>query len=159
MSEEERQKLKSEALRAKASDSDMVETIMPSGRIVPEQFELLGKLGEGGMGVVYKARNVFTDVIVAIKLVRANSNDTVLQRFQREAKATCSLSHPNVVKVLDFGIFKGTPFLVMEYLAGQTLADRLERRGALGVAESVSIFRNVCAGLARAHSAGLFIAI
>ena len=96
-------------------------------------YEILGPLGAGGMGEVYRARDARLDRIVAIKILPAHvaADLTLKQRFEREAKALAALSHPNICAVFDVGLANteqgGVDFLVMEYLQGETLAQRLGR--------------------------------
>ncbi|MCJ7432961.1 MAG: SUMF1/EgtB/PvdO family nonheme iron enzyme [Anaerolineales bacterium] len=93
-------------------------------------YQILEKLGEGGMATVYKAHDTHLDREVAIKIIRREAFppdqlDTILKRFEREAKALGGLSHPNIVSVIDYGEYEGSPYLVMVYLPGGTLKDRL----------------------------------
>ena len=96
----------------------------PSVRI--PGYEVLGELGRGGMGVVYKARQQSLDRIVAIKMVLAASHAgaTAISRFLQEAKTIALLKHPHVVQVYDYGSHEGKPFFSLEYLEGGSLADR-----------------------------------
>jgi WD40 repeat protein/tRNA A-37 threonylcarbamoyl transferase component Bud32 len=94
------------------------------------RYEILEELGEGGMAVVYRANDSRLDRDVAIKVIRkgafpADHIDRILKRFEREAKALARLSHPNIMKVLDYGEHEGSPFLVMEYLPGGTLKKKM----------------------------------
>src|SRR5882724_6365743 len=88
-------------------------------------YEILGALGAGGMGEVYKARDTRLDRTVALKIL-PSSDEERRQRFAREAKAIAALSHPNICTLHDVGHQDGTDFLVVEYLEGETLADRLK---------------------------------
>jgi serine/threonine protein kinase len=95
-----------------------------------DRYTILSPLGKGGMAIVYKAHDTRLDRDVAIKMIRLDAfplehQKRLLERFKREAKVSASLSHPNIVKVLDYGEEDGTPFLVMDYLPGGTLKDRL----------------------------------
>ncbi|MFY7953618.1 MAG: protein kinase domain-containing protein, partial [Armatimonadaceae bacterium] len=95
-------------------------------------YEILSKLGEGGMADVYLGRDVLLDHRVAIKFIRSvRVTDRV--RFLAEAQALASVRHPNVVRVVTFGDAGDTPYLVMEYLAGGSLADRLKSGGRLPI--------------------------
>jgi len=94
------------------------------------RYQILEVLGEGGMATVYKAYDTRLEREVAIKVIRREAfppdeMDTLLKRFEREAKSLGRLSHPNIVGVIDYGDFEGSPFLVMVYLSGGTLKDRL----------------------------------
>src|SRR6266481_4726218 len=92
-------------------------------------YEVLAPLGAGGMGEVYKAKDTRLDRTVAIKVLPSHlsSSEEVRQRFEREAKTISSLSHPHICALYDVGNQDGVEYLVMEYLAGETLADRLAR--------------------------------
>src|SRR5512135_2705512 len=94
------------------------------------RYHILEQLGEGGMATVYRAYDTRLERDVAIKVIRTDQFapailERVLKRFEREAKALARLSHPNIVKVLDFGEHEGSPYLVLEYLPGGTLKERL----------------------------------
>ena len=97
-------------------------------------YEIVAAIGAGGMGEVYKARDTRLDRVVAVKVLPAHvAGDPALkQRFEREAKTLAALSHPHICPVFDVGQQGGVDFLVMEYLEGQTLAERLEK-GALAL--------------------------
>src|SRR5262245_36628748 len=97
-------------------------------------YEIVAPLGAGGMGEVYRARDVRLDRSVAIKVLPARfaANAEVRQRFEREAKAVSSLNHPHICTLHDVGSENGVDFLVMELVEGETLAERL-KRGALPI--------------------------
>src|SRR5579872_2354810 len=92
-------------------------------------YEILGELGAGGMGEVYRARDTRLDRTVAIKVLpeHLSSDPQLRERFDREAKAISSLSHPHICPLYDVGHQDGVDFLVMEYLEGETLAHRLKK--------------------------------
>ena len=93
-----------------------------------DRYHIIEKLGQGGMATVYKAFDTRLERYVAIKFIRAEAiTEVFLKRFEREAKALAKLSHPNIVKIHDYGSYAGMPYLVMEYLPGGTLKDRLGR--------------------------------
>jgi serine/threonine protein kinase/tetratricopeptide (TPR) repeat protein len=119
-------------------------------------YEILGRIGAGGMGVVYRARDARLGRDVAIKVLRDDSaaDPDRARRFEREARASGALNHPNVVAVYDVGYDTGTPFIVTELLEGETLRDRL-RGGALSVRHAVDIAVQVVGGLAAAHDRGI----
>ena len=119
-------------------------------------YDLISKIAEGGMGAVYKASNRTTGQIVAIKIIPPETarNPLLLKRFEQEFKAASLIDHPNVVKAIDY-CGTGTPFLVMEFVDGESLGAKIERDGALAEADAVRIIGEVCEGLHRAHKQGL----
>ena len=126
------------------------------GRKLDGRYEMLGRLGEGGVGVVYRARQVHLGREVAIKVLHkdAAAIPEWRRRFEREAQALSALAHPNVVPVTDSGIDNGVPFLVMELLQGKTLADLL-KEGPLPLWRALDIARQLLRGLAFAHGKGI----
>jgi len=119
-------------------------------------YEIQAPLGAGGMGEVYRARDTRLDRTVAVKILPAHlsENPEFRQRFEREARAVSSLNHPHICQLFDIGQQQGTDFLVMEFLDGETLADRL-RRGPVPLAELLKIGMDVAQALAVAHRAGM----
>src|SRR5437016_3701969 len=119
-------------------------------------YQVLDTLGQGGMGVVYKARDQQLDRLVAIKVLTADrvANAERQLRFVQEAKAASALNHPNIVTVHDIGHADGVDFIVMEFLSGRTL-DRVIPRGGLKPAELLKYAISVADGLSRAHAAGI----
>src|SRR5689334_10041576 len=120
------------------------------------RYRVTGKLGEGGMGVVYRAQDATLGRDVAIKLLRAEvgQHPERVRRFSQEARAASALNHPNIVTVHDAGEFEGGPFLVMELVEGESLRAQL-RRGALPMAAILDIGIQTATALARAHDAGI----
>jgi serine/threonine protein kinase len=120
-------------------------------------YDLLEKIAEGGMGTVYKGRNRTTGDVVAVKLVSPQmaSNPVFLQRFEKEYNVARSLDHPNIVRALDFGTAGGRSFLVMEFIDGESLGQRLERDGKLPEAEAIRLISLAAEGLQNAHKQGL----
>jgi eukaryotic-like serine/threonine-protein kinase len=114
-------------------------------------------LGSGGMAIVYLARDLELDRPVAVKLLAENlaGDEAFRERFLREARHAAALSHPNVAAVFDAGEEDERPYIVMEYLDGETLAEVIARRGPLEPAEAVELALQACAGLEHAHRAGL----
>jgi serine/threonine protein kinase len=129
-------------------------TLSSGSRFGP--YEILSPLGAGGMGEVYRARDTRLDRIVAIKILPARLSDRsdARARFEREAKAISSLSHPNICQLYDVGSQDDTQFLVMEYLEGETLADRL-LKGPLPLDQALRYGLDLCGGLDAAHRAGV----
>jgi eukaryotic-like serine/threonine-protein kinase len=114
-------------------------------------------LGHGGMATVELAHDTELDRPVAIKRLAENlaANEEYKQRFLREARLAARLSHPNIVAVYDAGAEHGVPYIVMEYVEGETVSDLLRRRGRLEPAEAVAQALQACSGLETAHEAGL----
>lgn len=121
------------------------------GQLMDGRYQIEQQLGEGGMGVVYRARHVHLNKPVAIKLVRSVPTPELRQRFLREAQAASMISHPNIVSVNDYGVLpSGHPYLVMEYLAGQTLS-KLIKAGSVLPLRTCRIARQIALGLLAAH--------
>jgi serine/threonine-protein kinase len=121
------------------------------------RFRIDGTLGRGGMAMVYLAHDTELGRPVALKLMADHCADDAAfrARFAREAQAAARLSHPNIVQVFDIGEEAGLPFIVMEYVEGETLGDTLARERRVAPDRAVEIARECCAGLACAHAAGL----
>jgi WD40 repeat protein/tRNA A-37 threonylcarbamoyl transferase component Bud32 len=121
------------------------------------QYVLLERLGEGGMGQVLKARHQKLDRMAAVKVIRSErlSNPTIVERFQREARAAARLSHPNIVTVYDADEVGGTHFFAMEYVEGTDLAKLVKEKGPLPVAVACDYVRQAALGLQHAHEQGL----
>src|SRR5271155_4214483 len=119
-------------------------------------YEILSLLGAGGMGEVYRARDTRLDRIVAVKILPAHlsSDNEFKQRFEREASTVSSLNHPHICQLFDVGRDGSTDYLVMEFLDGETLAERVQR-GALALSELLKIGIDVADALAVAHRAGI----
>jgi len=104
------------------------------GRVLADRFEILSRIGEGGTGVVYRAKQITVDRVVAIKVLGAHvsSDPSWVKRFHNEARAAARLDHPNTVRLIDFGETKeGLLFIAMEFLQGRSLADEIVRLGKL----------------------------
>src|SRR5690348_7062406 len=119
-------------------------------------YEIQSPLGAGGMGEVYRARDTRLDRSIAIKILptHLSSNPEAKQRFEREARAISSLSHPNICTLHDVGHQDGIDYLVMEFLDGETLADRLVK-GPLPADQVLQCGIEICEGLERAHRGGV----
>jgi serine/threonine-protein kinase len=122
------------------------------------QYQLIRKLGEGGMGEVFLAEHALLKRPCALKQIKgsANSEPLALARFEREVQSSARLAHPNTIEIFDYGhTVDGTFYYVMEYLRGMNLADLLRECGPLPPGRVVYLFRQVCAGLAEAHGLGM----
>jgi eukaryotic-like serine/threonine-protein kinase len=119
-------------------------------------YEIQSSLGAGGMGEVYRARDTRLDRTVAVKILPAHlsSNAELNARFKREARAASALNHPHICHLYDIGSHDGTSYLVMEYLEGESLADRL-RKGALPLKQTLQIGVQIAEALSAAHRAGI----
>jgi serine/threonine protein kinase len=121
------------------------------------RYEVLEKLGSGGMAHVYLAQDPFMKRQVAIKVMAASlTHDPEFQdRFQREAEVIAALEHPYIVPVYDFGYFDEQPFLVMRYLLGGSLKERIEDYGVLPLSDASRIIERIASALDHAHRAGV----
>src|SRR6516165_1743145 len=119
-------------------------------------YRIESKLGEGGMGVVYKARDTHLDRPVAIKVLPAEAvaNSERKRRFVQEAKAASALNHPNIIHIYDIDTLDGVDFIAMEYVPGKTL-DKLVGRRGLGLGEALKYAVQIADALAKAHAAGI----
>jgi serine/threonine protein kinase len=127
------------------------------GRVLGGRYALGARLGVGGMGQVYRARDRVLERTVAVKVLSAASTEDLelVARFGREARAAAALNHPNIVAVFDSGADGDLHYLVMEYVEGQSLAELLRRVGMLEPGRVADVGRQVCQALAAAHAAGL----
>lgn len=132
--------------------------MLSSGSILDGRYEILGPLGEGGMGAVYRARRTLLGDEVAVKVMRASFDapSDGRQRFLRESRACAQLRHPNIVTILDFNVDPGgQPYLVMELLSGPSLREELELRGAMTPEDVVAMLSPVASALQLAHDRGI----
>jgi serine/threonine protein kinase len=120
------------------------------------QLEILALLGKGGMGAVYRARQLALDRIIALKILPAQTADGpgFIERFNREARALARLNHPNIVAVYEFGQANGLPYFIMEYVDGMNLR-QLEQAGKLSAREALQIVPQICEALQFAHDEGI----
>ncbi|HUJ62035.1 MAG TPA: serine/threonine-protein kinase [Kofleriaceae bacterium] len=121
-------------------------------------YRITGELGRGGMGTIYRARHELIGRPAAVKVLRAEltANDELVQRFFNEAKAATAVDHPGIVEVFDFGYTDdGRAYLIMEFLDGPSLAQRLERRRSLSELEAAQIARGIASALTAAHGKGI----
>ena len=128
------------------------------GGLFANRYEVLGTVGKGGMGVVYRARDRQLDEVVALKVVRSEvmqEDPTLLDRFKQEIKLARRVTHRNILRTHDFGETAGTPYISMEYLEGVTLKDLLRSKGALPLGVGLRIAKQMCQGLEAAHQQGV----
>ncbi len=134
-------------------------TLLPVvGSTVAERYHVVRRLAEGGMGIVYEAKDTIAERMVALKVLRpeVTSIPDVLARFEREANLCAKINNPHVVRVFNVGATKeGVPFYAMELLEGSDLATRLNTEGRLPISLAVNIVRQMCEGVAAAHKLGV----
>ena len=130
---------------------------MQEGTLLNNRYQLLQRVGSGGMAEVFRARDSMLERYVAIKVLRAEytENKSFQERFRQEARAAANLSHPNIVTVHDFGLDRGQLFIVMEHVPGTDLKTMLRQRGRFTVEETIPLMVQACAGIGYAHRAGL----
>lgn len=127
---------------------------MEEKRILANRYELIQKIGTGGMAVVYQAYDTALDRQVAVKLLRDEyvDNPDFIKQFQREAKAVAKLNHQNIVNIYDFGKSDDLMYLVMEYVNGCTLKELIAQHGSLPIQQILDYSIQLCYGMAQAHS-------
>ena len=123
------------------------------GQKINDRYQIIRMIGEGGMANVYLAHDIILDRNVAVKILRGDlaDDEKFVRRFQREAIAASSLSHPNIVEMYDVGEDNGSYFIVMEYVEGKTLKSLIKRRGSLTIPEVIDIMLQLTSGIACAH--------
>src|SRR5213593_4612100 len=123
--------------------------------ILDGRYQLEKRLGQGGMGIVYKARHIFLKTQHAIKIILPDlvGNDpNLVTRFRQEALAAAAIRHQNIIAVTDFGVVRGTmPFLVMEFVQGRSLQDIMADEGAMPPMRAFELIQPICAGVGAAH--------
>jgi eukaryotic-like serine/threonine-protein kinase len=140
-----------------AGYSEASQHVLTSGQLLAQRYEVLSLLGEGGMGAVYKARDVELSRVVALKVIRPDlaRNRAILDRFKQELILATQVTHRNVVRIYDLGEAEGIKFITMEYVEGEDLATILHKRGKLPPREAVALIEQVCRALEAAHSVGV----
>jgi serine/threonine protein kinase len=131
---------------------------LPVGTVLGDTYRISRLIGNGGMGAIYEAAHVTAGKRVAIKMMSRElaAHPEALARFRREVKVTTELAHPNIVDVFDFGAAQtGEPYLVMEFLEGEDLEQRLEREGPIPLRVAVEIIKQVASALEVAHQEGV----
>ena len=123
------------------------------GRQLGGRYEILGRIGGGGMALVYKAHDILLNRYVAVKVLRQQyvNDEEFIRRFRREAQSAASLSHPNIVSIYDVGQELEVHYIVMEYVEGVTLNDVIKERAPLQVEEAVHFASQICDALDHAH--------
>jgi hypothetical protein len=128
------------------------------GTVVDGRYRIQVRIGEGGMGVVYKAVHTSLNKVIALKVLRGEmaKDAEVVQRFVQEAQSASSIGHENIIDISDFGrLPDGTVYFVMEYLNGQPLNDLIKRGGSIPVTDAVQILRQIGSALGAAHQRGI----
>lgn len=141
-----------------AAQSQKSSALRIDGLDLPERYEILSTLSQGGMGVIYKARHVMTDAKVAVKTLHAHlaKEQTHILRFDQEAKAASALKHPNLVVIHDYGVTpSNVPFIVMDMIEGTNLQDQIRQNGPLTLERFCNIFIQASDALAHAHKRGV----
>jgi hypothetical protein len=139
-------------LREPASPTSIEEGRFPAGTVLAGRYRVLGLLGKGGMGEVYRAYDLILNQMVALKfLAEAHMSEGALARFRNEVRIARQVSHPNVCRVYDIGFVEGQHFISMEYVDGEDLASLLRRIGRLPQDKATEFARKICAGLSAAH--------
>src|SRR6266478_699078 len=127
------------------------------GSMLGDRYEILQLLGQGGMGAVYKARDVELERTVALKLIRPDlaSHPEILRRFKQELILAREVTHPNVIRIYDLGQASGVRYITMEHVEGRDLRALLHDKGKLTPEEAVPLFQQIAAALEAAHHAGV----
>ena len=135
----------------------LVQEDTPLGALLADKYRVLNEIGRGGMSVVYKGMNENLDLEVAIKILQSQlvSDPTSVKRFQQEAQAASLLKHENIIKMYDFGIHDGRPYLVMDFLVGDSLSDIIRRDNQVECERAIRIFVQATDALAHAHRHGV----
>lgn len=122
--------------------------------VVGQRYKIISELGKGGMSDVYEARDVIFRREVALKIIKFENTKRIdnLIRFQNEARFSAAFNHPNIVKIYDYGEYNNLPYIVTEYVKGQTLRDVLDYKRCFSLNESSSIMLQLCDALIEVHS-------
>ena len=131
-------------------------TLQP-GTILGQRYEILKILGEGGMGAVYKARDIELNRMVALKVIRPDlaGHQAIIDRFKQELLLATQVTHKNVIRIYDLSEAEGMKFITMEYVEGEDLRSLMQQKGKLAPDEAVEIMQQTCRALEAAHSAGI----
>src|SRR6185437_11747763 len=132
--------------------------LLAPGAILSNRYEILQILGEGGMGAVYKARDIELEREVALKVIRPElaTNQSIIDRFKQELLLATQVTHKNVIRIYDLSEADGMKFITMEYVEGEDLRGlMIKKQGKLSPEEAVEIMQQTCRALEAAHSAGI----
>jgi tetratricopeptide (TPR) repeat protein/predicted Ser/Thr protein kinase len=137
--------------------SEAGQHVLTAGQLLAQRYEVLSLLGEGGMGAVYKARDVELSRMVALKVIRPDlaRNRAILDRFKQELILATQVTHRNVVRIYDLGEAEGIKFITMEFVEGEDLSAILHKRVKLPPREAVALIEQVCRALEAAHAVGV----
>lgn len=126
-------------------------------RVLDQRYELQEQIGGGGMADVYEAKDLLLNRPVAVKILhdQFKSDTEFIDKFNREAQAAARLSHPNIVNIYDVGVMDDAHYIVMEYVPGRTLKDKIKQEGHLSVAEALTVAKGIASALAHAHANNL----
>ena len=126
-------------------------------RVLDQRYELQEQIGGGGMADVYKAKDLLLNRPVAVKILhdQFKSDTEFIDKFNREAQAAARLSHPNIVNIYDVGVMDGAHYIVMEYVPGRTLKDKIKQEGHLSVTEALTVAKGIASALSHAHANNL----
>ena len=131
--------------------------MLEPGQLLGQRYEVLQILGEGGMGAVYKARDIELNRMVALKVIRPDlaTNQAIIDRFKQELLLATQVTHKNVIRIYDLSEADGMKFITMEYVEGEDLRGLMQKKGKLPPEEAVEIMQQICRALEAAHSAGI----
>lgn len=126
-------------------------------RVLDQRYELQEQIGGGGMADVYKAKDLLLNRPVAVKILhdQFKSDTEFIDKFNREAQAAARLSHPNIVNIYDVGVMDDAHYIVMEYVPGRTLKDKIKQEGHLSVTEALTVAKGIASALSHAHANNL----
>ena len=127
--------------------------VIVKGQKINDRYEIVRTIGEGGMANVYLAYDTILNRNVAVKILRGDlaNDEKFVRRFQREAIAASSLTHPNIVEMYDVGVDDGNYFIVMEYKDAITIKSLIKKRGAMSLTETIDVMLQITSAIACAH--------
>lgn len=131
-----------------------MEIVVQDNEIIDDRYKVISKIGAGGMAIVYKAKDLVLDQVVAIKMIKKDediANKEALSRFEREARSAAAVSHKNLVGVLNVGYHKNMPYIVLEYVDGRNLKEVLRIRGKFSFPEALDIMYQLCLAVSCIH--------